>query len=38
MTRTTHPLPHNEVQKAKKIDKYLTLHDGCIYTTYQVMG
>ncbi len=37
MARTTRPLTHTDVQKAKAIDKDLTLHDGCSYTTYQVM-
>ncbi|SUP67234.1 prophage CP4-57 integrase [Yersinia kristensenii] len=38
MARTTRPLTHTEVQKAKTIDKDLTLYDDCIYATYQVMG
>ncbi len=28
MARTTRPLTHTEVQKAKALDKDLTLHDG----------
>ncbi len=28
MARTTRPLTHTEVQKAKATDKDLTLHDG----------
>ena len=28
MARTTRPLTHTEVQKAKAIEKDLTLHDG----------
>ncbi|EIR23645.1 prophage CP4-57 integrase, partial [Yersinia pestis PY-47] len=28
MARTTRPLTHTEVQKAKTTDKDLTLHDG----------
>ncbi len=37
MARTTRPLTHTEVQKAKAADKDLTLHDGnglfCKYPT-----